>query len=336
MQANSNSNNKKNIILKQNLEFSNHKKSSDLSRDHLYSSNISTKLTNTNLGNKKIEDIHINTPLIMNQKDNYNTINEYSEEDFLLSKMNLECDIHISSLKKKLTAMKQNRKQVELKVISLRKKINELQDKEKKSIKQLEYTKNYINKIKKNSKNNLNKNYGIIITKINNIYQNNKNQGNIKLNINNSNNFKTWIPPQKNKPFNQKPNLSHLAYYSAIKNNSINISNKNLNSKNNLIKKQTIDKIGNYKICSSPTSSKIYIKKNITSIRKTKNYRNIKDNLIKNIKRDIDEKLKIEREIAKINKEQNKLYNNFYENFVILRSAKTLDVEDNNYNYNFN
>ena len=71
---------------------------------------------------------------------------------------------------------------------------------------------------------------------------------------------------------------------------------------------------------------------NITSVRKTKNYRNIKDNLIKNIKKDIDEKLKIEREIEKINKEQNNLYNSFYENFVILRSAKTLNVEDNVYN----
>ena len=88
----------------------------------------------------------------------------------------------------------------------------------------------------------------------------------------------------------------------------------------------------NFKICSSPISNKIYIKKTITSIRKSKNYKNIKDNLIKNIKKDIDEKLRVEREIAKINKEQNKLYNNFYENFVILRSAKTLDVEDNIYN----
>ena len=335
MQANSNSNNKKNKILKPTLEFSNKKKISDLSTDNLYLSNFSTKLTNTNFCNKKIDNIHLNTPIIINQKDNYNTINEYSEEDFLLSKMNLECDIHISSLKKKLTEMKQNRKKVELKVINLRKKINELQDKEKKSIKQLEYTKKYINKIKKNSKNNLNKNYGIIITKINNIYQNNKNPGSIKLNINNSNNYKTLIPSQKNISFNQKPNLSHLAYYSAIKNNTINISSKNLNSKTNLIKNQTIEKIGNYKICSSPISSKIYIKKNITSIRKTKNYRNIKDNLIKNIRKDIDEKLKIEREIDKINKEQNKIYNNFYENFVVLRSAKTLDVENNNYDYNF-
>ena len=105
--------------------------------------------------------------------------------------------------------------------------------------------------------------------------------------------------------------------------------------KNQKIKKKIIGKpegLDNFKICSSPISNKIYIKKTITSIRKSKNYKNIKDNLIKNIKKDIDEKLRVEREIAKINKEQNKLYNNFYENFVILRSAKTLDVEDNIYN----
>ena len=135
-------------------------------------------------------------------------------------------------------------------------------------------------------------------------------------------------------PKNHKSTLSHLACYTAIKDNN-KISNKNLNSNNNLIKKKKIEKpegLEKFKICSSPISNKIYIKKTITSIRKTKNYRNIKDNLIKNIKKDIDEKLRIEREISKINREQNKLYNNFYENFVILRSAKTLDVDDNIYN----
>ena len=297
---------------------------------------LSTKLTNSYINNKKNKNLGSNIPLLMNTKYYYNTINEYSEDNFSLSKVNLQYDIYITSLKKKLALMKQNRKQVELNVINLKKKINELQDKEKKSLKQLECTRKYINKIKKNSKNNNNKNYGIIITKINNIYQNNKNAGNIKLSIDNSNNYKTWMPSNKTmiSP-NQKTTLSHLACYTAIKNNSNINTNKNLQMKNNLFKNKIIEKpesIDNFKICSSPISSKIYIKKNITSVRKTKNYRNIKDNLIKNIKKDIDEKLKIEREIEKINKEQNNLYNSFYENFVILRAAKTLNVEDNVYN----
>ena len=315
------------------LDNSNNKKPSDLSSDNLH---LSTKLTNSYINNKKNKNLGSNIPLLMNTKYYYNTINEYSEDNFSLSKVNLQYDIYITSLKKKLALMKQNRKQVELNVINLKKKINELQDKEKKSLKQLECTRKYINKIKKNSKNNNNKNYGIIITKINNIYQNNKNAGNIKLSIDNSNNYKTWMPSNKTmiSP-NQKTTLSHLACYTAIKNNSNINTNKNLEMKNNLFKNKIIEKpesIDNFKICSSPISSKIYIKKNITSVRKTKNYRNIKDNLIKNIKKDIDEKLKIEREIEKINKEQNNLYNSFYENFVILRAAKTLNVEDNVYN----
>ena len=149
------------------LDNSNNKKPSDLSSDNLH---LSTKLTNSYINNKKNKNLGSNIPLLMNTKYYYNTINEYSEDNFSLSKVNLQYDIYITSLKKKLALMKQNRKQVELNVINLKKKINELQDKEKKSLKQLECTRKYINKIKKNSKNNNNKNYGIIITKINNIY----------------------------------------------------------------------------------------------------------------------------------------------------------------------
>lgn len=329
MKTISNSDTKKNKILKKNLEYSTHKRTSDLSTDYLYSSNFSTKLTNTNIYNKKLSNLQLNIPT--NQKDNYNTINDYSEEELYLSKLNLAYDIHISSLKKKLSMLKKDRKKIELNVINYKKKINELQDKEKKSSKQLEYTKKYISRILKNSNNHSNKNYGIIITKINNIFQNNKTQGNIKLNINNSNNYKNLAPNEKRISSLTNPNLSHLACYTAIKNNSINNDNKKIKAKRNLIKNKFNEKteyIINFKNCSSPVTNKVYIKKNITSIRKTKRYQNIKDNLIKRLKMDIDEKLKIEREIEKINKEQNKLYNNFYENFVILRSAKTLDVND--------
>ena len=332
MQMISNSYNKTNKTFKRNLDFSNIKEQSDFAIDYFHSSNFSNKVT-CNKTNEKIINNHLlNTPLIINQSNNYNTINEYSEEELYLSKLNLECDIYISSLKQNLVNIKKERKQIESKIINLKKKIQELQDKEMKSSKQLEHTRNYINRIMKNSKNNLNKNYGIIITKINNIYQNNKNPGNIKLNINNSNNYKTVVPTKKSVSSMVKTNLSHLPFYNEIKNIDINnnISNREIRLKRNLIKNQKIKKAEfatDFKNCPSPITSKIYIKKNITSIRKTKNYENIKNNLIKNIKKDIDEKLRIEREIEKVNKEQNKLYNNFYENFVILRSAKTLDVD---------
>jgi hypothetical protein len=332
MQMISNSYNKTNKTFRRNLDFSNIKEQSVFAIDYFHSSNFSNKVT-CNKTNEKIINNHLlNTPLIINQSNNYNTINEYSEEELYLSKLNLECDIYISSLKQNLVNIKKDRKQIETKIINLKKKIQELQDKEMKSSKQLEHTRNYINRIMKNSKNNLNKNYGIIITKINNIYQNNKNPGNIKLNINNSNNYKTVVPTKKSVSSMVETNLSHLPFYNEIKNIDINnnISNREIRLKRNLIKNQKIKKAEfatDIKNCPSPITSKIYIKKNITSIRKTKNYENIKNNLIKNIKKDIDEKLRIEREIEKVNKEQNKLYNNFYENFVILRSAKTLDVD---------
>ena len=266
-------------------------------------------------------------PLLINKNYNYNTINEYSDEDLYLSKLNLECDMHISSLKKQLEILKKDRKKVELNVKNIKKKINELQDKEIKSFKQVEYTKKYIDKIMKNSKNNLNKKYGINFPRKNNINQNLRNN---QLN-NNANNYKTWVGTKKYIHSLKKNNLSHLACQTAIKNNYINdTSIKKLNSNRNIIKSQNLENVEyftNVKNCASPITNKIYIKKNITSIRKSKHYQNIKDNLIKVIRKDIDEKLKIEREIENINKEQNKLYNSFYEDFVVLRSAKTLDLE---------
>jgi hypothetical protein len=327
MQTNFNFNNNKNKLMITNIEFPRNKKSSDLSTDNLHSSNYSTKLTNTNIYNKINTNLQLNMPLLINKNYNYNTINEYSDEDLYLSKLNLECDMHISSLKKQLEILKKDRKKVELNVKNIKKKINELQDKEIKSFKQVEYTKKYIDKIMKNSKNNLNKKYGINFPRKNNINQNLRNN---QLN-NNANNYKTWVGTKKYIHSLKKNNLSHLACQTAIKNNYINdTSIKKLNSNRNIIKSQNLENVEyftNVKNCASPITNKIYIKKNITSIRKSKHYQNIKDNLIKVIRKDIDEKLKIEREIENINKEQNKLYNSFYEDFVVLRSAKTLDFD---------
>ena len=332
MQTNKSSNTNRHKILKTNIEYLTQKRVSDLSTDYLHSSNFSTKLTNTNVNHKKPKNSRLNTLFLNNRNENYNTINEHLEEELYLSKRNLEYDLHITNLKKQLEKLKNDRKKAEINVIHLKKKILELQNKEIASSRQLEYTKKYIKKIMKNSKNKINKNYGIIITKINNIYQNNKNLGNFKLNIKNSSNYKTWVQSKRSAASMVNPDLKNLSCYTAIKSNYINnIPNKKVKTKRNLIKSQINEKtefIETVKDCSSPITNKIYIKKTITSNRKTKNYQNIKDNIIKKIKRDIDEKLRIEREIERINKEQNKLYNNFYENFVILRSAKTLDVND--------
>ena len=290
MQTNKSSNTNRHKILKTNIEYLTQKRVSDLSTDYLHSSNFSTKLTNTNVNHKKPKNSRLNTLFLNNRNENYNTINEHLEEELYLSKRNLEYDLHITNLKKQLEKLKNDRKKAEINVIHLKKKILELQNKEIASSRQLEYTKKYIKKIMKNSKNKINKNYGIIITKINNIYQNNKNLGNFKLNIKNSSNYKTWVQSKRSAASMVNPDLKNLSCYTAIKSNYINnIPNKKVKTRRNLIKSQINEKtefIETVKDCSSPITNKIYIKKTITSNRKTKNYQNIKDNIIKKIKRD--------------------------------------------------
>ena len=325
MQTIQNYNIEKNNIFKEDIKFENQLNKLDFSTDYIRSSGNATKLINTNLNSKK-PNIIINTPLLINQNTNFNTINEYSEKEYYFSKINLEYDLHISSLKKKLADAKKNRKNIELNVINLKKKIKELQEDEKKSLKQLEYTKKYISNIKKNSIKNLKKNKGLIIARMNKINQYERNSCNMKSEKNKFNNNKKRVIEPSYFEGLTNPNLSHLAFYTAIKNNSINASNENPVSKLINNRKNKIHK--NLKEYSSPISTKIYIKKIITSVRKSKNYKIIKDNLIKDIAKDINEKVKIEREIEKINREQNKLYNNFYENFVVLRQAKTLEYDD--------
>ena len=55
--------------------------------------------------------------------------------------------------------------------------------------------------------------------------------------------------------------------------------------------------------------------------------------MIRTLKKDEEEKIKIEKQIEEIEKEQNSLFNNFYSNLVFYRSSKTLDLEENNINY---
>ena len=122
----------------------------------------------------------------------------------------------------------------------MRIEIKELQEDEKKSLKQLEYTKKYISKIKKNSVDNLKKNKGLIIARMNKINQYVRNSCNMKSEKNNFNNNKKQVREPSYFEGLTNPNLSHLAFYTAIKNNSINISNVNPVSKliNNRKKKR--------------------------------------------------------------------------------------------------
>ena len=117
-----------------------------------------------------------------------------------------------------------------------------------------------------------------------------------------------------------------------LNNNENNNNNKNIihvNLRNNNIyskKKIRVQNIRN----NNNINNNIYTHiKNIKSDTKL-----IKENLIKTLKKDEAEKIKIQKQIEEIEKEQNSLFNNFYENFGFYRSSKTLELEDNFLNNN--
>ena len=358
MKSNKHINKKNNKISLTNIDIISSKRFGDLSLGNLYTCDYSTIVTNSNIYNNKIPNLdRLNTP-ISPTKNTYNTIEENSGEIFYLSKINLEHDIYLSSLKKKLLVIKEERKKSEANVINAKKKIIELQKEEQKSLNQLENTKKYITKIIENRKKYTNKNYDIKITKINNIFQTNK-RANNELYHSDNLNCNTWFAHNKKRPV-IKPQISSndVICNSGIENNIINnsylIYNKikpNINSSTN----NTIDSIQK----SNLSHKKIYSRKkikiknniinnlkyntnyslnnnndinNITSvnnyINKKNSYNNnkiLRESLIFRLKKNEEEKKKIEKQIKEIEKEENKLYNNFYDNFEFYNSSKTLD-----------
>ena len=331
---------KNNKILLTNIENLTYKKVPELSSGNIYTSEYSTFFTNSNIyNNSKYSNLElIPTPLSPQKTMVYNTIEDSSKEMFYLSKINLEHDLYLTSLKKKLSIIKEERKQSELNVTNLKRRIFELQKEEQKSLRQLENTKKYIKRIIDNRKknNNIKKNYDIKITKINNFFQTNKSPNNKLLNTN-SYNYKTWFAPSKKRNLIKKQYITHINSNSGIEtnfnnNNSLSISNKFIRNTNN-----NIFISGNKNIYSK---KKIRINKKMNNNNYIKIYKSnkntnriLKENLIRTLKKDEEEKIKIEKQIEEIEKEQNSLFNNFYSNLVFYRSSKTLDLEENNINY---
>ena len=85
----------------------------------------------------------------INKNDNY-LYNEEPTEIYDFTKLNLEYDIQISALKKKLSNTKEERKETQKKVNLMKIRINKLLNEEKESMKELENIKNSIQKIKIN------------------------------------------------------------------------------------------------------------------------------------------------------------------------------------------
>lgn len=138
---------------------------------------------NNNLNKTSSSSIYKHKILIQN-KSNFNKNINYSYHGNLIndildiSKTNLEFDIQLTSLKKKLSVVKEQRKQSEMKVNLMKIKINKLLNEEKNSIKKLENTKRIIQKIKSNRQNrenieNKNKNYKKTFKMKNNYSKNN-------------------------------------------------------------------------------------------------------------------------------------------------------------------
>ena len=214
----------------------------------------------------------------------------------------------------------------------------------------MENTKKYIKKIIENRKKYSKKNIDINITKINNIFHTNQNSHNRFYHSGNLN-YNTWMAPNKKKTIIRPQKSSHVFSSSGIENNSFYRYNKIkpdlYEFRNNTIENvASYSALGHKKIynrkklkikCDYLQSNKEnrnninYIddnndtNKNGNKIEKNKNNivneknsnknKILKNNIIKKLKVDIEEKEKILKQIEEIEKEQNKLYNKFYDNF---------------------
>ena len=99
MKSNKYINRKNNKISLTNIEDISSKRYADLSSVNLYTSDYFTIVTNSNIYINKTSNLdRLHTPLSPN-KNTFNTIKDNSKDIFYLSKINLEHDIYLSSLK---------------------------------------------------------------------------------------------------------------------------------------------------------------------------------------------------------------------------------------------
>ena len=227
--------------------------------------------------------------------------------------------------------MRERRKKTENDVTNLKRKIIELQKEEEKSIKQLENTKKYIKNIinnRKKNKSNPKKSFDLNISTKNNTYfksYNNKSP-NYKLKHNSDINLNTWIDPRK-RPIIKNQKLGHFNCYSGIYNKDYLLSQK----------KKYIDK--NNFINFNSVNPTIYNKKKVkfnTNKQPNKNINNninLKESLVQQLKKDEEEKMKIKKQLEEIEREQNSLFNNFYDDIAMYDSSITFNLDENAFKY---
>ena len=266
-----------------------------------------------------------------------------------ISKKNLEYDIQITALKKKLITIKEQRKQSEMKLNLMRLRLNKLQNEEKASIRDLLNIKNSIQKIKNNREksekqkiftkqnkkfHNLFKNKTLsfinnnsFINKSNIIDSDNKNRSYNYLDLTKKKNNNKYI--NNNIYNNFTPKTKHFSFKKGftISNNKNNISS-NDNNIINSIRNASLEKYNTNQnnsqvkniINKNAILSKSIPYKKITKLRiNNKNDKNgvknqIKKNLENKLKIDEEERNRIQEEINQIEKEQYNLWMNFSQN----------------------
>ena len=295
-------------------------KSSNYSLDK---SSISLKRKVSLRNNKRnILSQSLNVSDIKNSSSNFSSIKglsfnnlhkisgEFSKED--ISKKNLECDIQITSLKKKLANIKKQRKESENNVKLMKHRILNLQRKEKESIRDLEVIKQYVERIKNNRK-KIKSKFNIkkfsCRSPVNNFTFKNYNTFNFSVNNNESISNSKIFSQNKQISLKGANNCSKkrkiIPKYnnSTIKDKSINFENFNISNSNSYS-----NKIKN-------VNNNITEQNNITSFNfEDNNIQNQKQNLIYNLNKDEEEKKRIEIELERIEKEQYNLLLNFNEN----------------------
>ncbi len=283
---------------------------------------------------------NLSTSSIIHNKSSILLPNKSQREPLDISKKNLEYDIQITALKKKLAMIKEQRKNSENKIHLMKLRINQLQNEEKASIKDLENIKKSIQNIKNNrKKNEYKKNYvKKVINTNNNI---NKSYNSYNRNINNSN-IKERV---KNKNSNL---LGHQSFHISMKKNNnfsiftnnnytpkskIFINKKALNTSNNKTNTSSNDNFGTYSFRNiSINLDKININGSKNSLIMNKGNRNsntnininnknekdlksqIKQNLVNKLREDEKERKRIQEEIRRLEKQQYNLWMNFNEN----------------------
>ena len=310
--------------------------------------NLSNILSSSTIDNQSsILMNHSNGNINLNKNSKYpyiyekcttNPNNNINNDNFSInfSKKNLEYDININNLKKKLQSIKEINKNTQNNIQLIKIRINKLQNDERISFRELEKTKKMILKIKSNKKKqkyNSKKKLKLNLNSINNktlSFNSKKSNPTIinttygtksqifskmKSNIGKHNSFIININPRKKLNFYNDVLISPKMKY-FIKKNGINNSY-------DIIPQNDINNTNEIK--TSKFKKKLFLEKN------NKNWKNtIKKNLMKKLKEDEEKKRKIEEEIQLIEKEQYDLWNNFNENMY----NRSTESNTNTYNTN--